>query len=437
MTPPRQARGLICRCALACLLVLVVPLHAVQGGKLKKVKKEISKKKESLSETRKRIQVENWRLKQENKKEGSALQELQELNGDLAVAENELRTHRHNMKVVEARLRELELLLEKEKAARSRHQEELERRVVSLYRAGPLGALDLLLSARDPAEFLTRSRFLKAMATQNSRLLQETRLSIQRTEKSEKEFLARKEEIGALRDSAKAGQRRVAAQQEKKRRFLISVKKMKNRTQQALEELKHQASDLQGLLDRLHAEQKVLSARPTPRPSSHQPLEAPADPGEASRGSGVGYDGGLGVFASGPMPRSDRSWPVEGKLLSRYGKQRHPDLGIWVFNKGIEIAAALGARFKAVASGRVLYAKAFERMGKMVVLDHGSYCYTVYAHADDLKVSEGQRVEKGMDLGAVGAGPYKDPSLFFEVTIKGKPVDPLSWLKRKTKRRSS
>jgi septal ring factor EnvC (AmiA/AmiB activator) len=122
--------------------------------------------------------------------------------------------------------------------------------------------------------------------------------------------------------------------------------------------------------------------------------------------------------------------------LARFGKQRHPDLGIWVFNKGVEIGAPIGTPFKAVAAGKVLVAGKREGLEPMVVVDHGGFCYSVYLRAKDLKVAPGQTVASGQELGSVGGpGPLGPPSLFFEVTVKGKPIDPVGWLRRKGGRR--
>jgi lipoprotein NlpD len=43
----------------------------------------------------------------------------------------------------------------------------------------------------------------------------------------------------------------------------------------------------------------------------------------------------------------------------------------------------------------------------------------------------GEHVVQGQRLGSVGTSLEGEPSLYFEMRIDGKPVDPLQWLKRK------
>jgi septal ring factor EnvC (AmiA/AmiB activator) len=399
---------------LALILVLAAPGWADPSPKpsLRKVRHEIQKKKAHLSETQKRIRKEASQLKTEERKEGSTLQELQSLNSELAVAENELATHRHNLAVVDARLEDLAQRLERERLEAEARRQELAKRIVSLYKAGPLRGLEFLLSSRDPAEFLNRGRFLKVLARQDKTLLEQAQEDIGKAESSSRQVEAKKAEIQSLRSEAEQGQRRVSLQQEKKLHFLAQVKREKARTERVLEGLRRQAASLQGLLEHLHGEQKALALAAARRPRLRVRRHS---------------------LALGKPPRG--AWPVKGRLLSRFGKQRHPDLGVWVFNKGIEIAAPSGTPFHAAAPGSVLFSGPFEGLGNMVVVDHGAYCYSVYARAGALEVAKGDEVDAGAELGVVGtAAAFPDPSLFFEVTIKGKPVDPLAWLKRKNRR---
>jgi hypothetical protein len=61
--------------------------------------------------------------------------------------------------------------------------------------------------------------------------------------------------------------------------------------------------------------------------------------------------------------------------------------------------------------------------------DHGGEYYTVYAHAADIRVTEGDEVKQGQIIGTVGAtGSLRGPRLYFEVRHEGKPQDPSQWL---------
>jgi septal ring factor EnvC (AmiA/AmiB activator) len=54
----------------------------------------------------------------------------------------------------------------------------------------------------------------------------------------------------------------------------------------------------------------------------------------------------------------------------------------------------------------------------------------VYAHAADIRVTEGDEVKQGQIIGTVGdTGSLQGPRLYFEVRHEGKPQDPTQWLR--------
>ena len=76
-----------------------------------------------------------------------------------------------------------------------------------------------------------------------------------------------------------------------------------------------------------------------------------------------------------------------------------------------------------------------EAYGNFTVIDHGviggDRITTAYAHQSQFLVREGQRVQKGQQIGVIGSTGYSTgPHLHFEVRRDGVVVDPLAWLTR-------
>jgi septal ring factor EnvC (AmiA/AmiB activator) len=65
-----------------------------------------------------------------------------------------------------------------------------------------------------------------------------------------------------------------------------------------------------------------------------------------------------------------------------------------------------------------------------VIVDHGDQIYTLYGHLGSAAVHKGDRVDAATTVGLAGRNPSGNPSLYFEVRVDGKAVDPLQWLKR-------
>jgi septal ring factor EnvC (AmiA/AmiB activator) len=54
----------------------------------------------------------------------------------------------------------------------------------------------------------------------------------------------------------------------------------------------------------------------------------------------------------------------------------------------------------------------------------------LYAHASDILIKTGDAVSGGQVIAKVGdSGSLEGPQLYFELRHKGKPQDPLAWLR--------
>ena len=126
------------------------------------------------------------------------------------------------------------------------------------------------------------------------------------------------------------------------------------------------------------------------------------------------------------------SWPLNGTVLRRFGKQKDPLSGESIQSNGIDIQAPRGSRVTSVYDGVVALAKFIDTYGQTVVINHGRYS-TVYAHLSGLNVQQGQRIQAGTTVGMVGNSGITDAQntnwLSFEIRYNKTPQDPLRWLK--------
>lgn len=141
--------------------------------------------------------------------------------------------------------------------------------------------------------------------------------------------------------------------------------------------------------------------------------------------------GSPGVVALPLRPfRGALAWPAQGIVVGRYGRQRSSRFGTAISLNGIEISLAEGQSVRAVHEGTVAFADQFVGYGNLVILDHGDGAYSLYGHLSSLSVTRGDRVDAQASVGTSGRNPSGNPSLYFELRVDGKPVDPLQWLKK-------
>lgn len=125
-------------------------------------------------------------------------------------------------------------------------------------------------------------------------------------------------------------------------------------------------------------------------------------------------------------------WPVNGRLLSRFGDRQDPFSDEGEFHAGVDISAAIGTPVHAAADGIVYSAEYVGGgYGKMVVIDHGNGMRTRYAHLSAFEVVPGQEIRRGEVIALSGnTGRVTAPHLHYEVRMGGTAVNPYPYLMR-------
>ena len=129
-----------------------------------------------------------------------------------------------------------------------------------------------------------------------------------------------------------------------------------------------------------------------------------------------------------PPPKRSSShfaWPVEGRVISRFGPKRGGQ-----HNDGINIAAPRGTPVRAAENGVVAYAGSdLKGFGNLLLIRHSGGWVTAYCHNDTLLVKRGDTVRRGQTIARVGSsGSVDSAQLHFEIRRGAKAVNPESYL---------
>jgi murein DD-endopeptidase MepM/ murein hydrolase activator NlpD len=124
--------------------------------------------------------------------------------------------------------------------------------------------------------------------------------------------------------------------------------------------------------------------------------------------------------------------PVEsGYISSLYGQRTDPFDGNQASHHGIDFAGATGTQVLAVADGIVSHTGLDGGYGRLVEITHGNGYVTRYAHNAKLLVNPGETVKRGDPIALMGStGRSTGTHVHFEVLRNGKPMNPLSFVRR-------
>ena len=391
------------------LLAAAVPAARAQGEEA-----ELEAQRERLERLQQEIRQKREEAARLGRRESSVLQELRRVENELGVTQELVHTLEDQ---IAERSREIESTTE----SLARAQDELAvkrqilaRRLRTIYKLGRYGNFQVLLMADSFAEILGRYKYLRMIAEQDRRLLSR----IARLETTIRRNRAALED--ARSGLAEAREQRVeqvqslAATERDRERALTQVKSQRSEQLEAAAALEAETKKIQSLLatlERRRAEREALARREAEEAGRDAPAPAAST-----------LTGDFGAL----------DWPVDGEIVERFGRSRHPVYNTEVVNNGVDIRAARGTPVRSVEAGEVVYADYNGGYGLMVILDHDGGDYSLYAHLDRAAVSIGERVAKGQTIGTVGeSGSLVGPKLHFEIRQAGKAVDPIGWLRRR------
>ncbi|MEX2466429.1 MAG: peptidoglycan DD-metalloendopeptidase family protein [Gemmatimonadota bacterium] len=396
------------RLPLVLVAILGVALPAAAAGQ------EPADLRQEILESQRRleqIRAERERLEREM---GDVRNRVQDVSAELANVERRLSASRSVLAEVEfqseatsAQIEETtrNLLMARERMAEN--QAVLHRRLRDIYKMGSLHTVQVLLGASSFTDLLNRYRYLQRIAQFDRNLVERVRALETDLVQVNAELQQRMAQLGSLRRERLSEVAELRAVESERQSALQQFRTREQVAADRLAELEADEARLTGLIDNLEARRREIEARG-------------AAPAAAS--TLTSDDAGL------------LDWPVEGRLIYRFGREQRPNGTVLRWN-GIGLAAPTGTPVRAVRPGRVVMAGPFEGYGPTVVLSHGEGVYTLYLYLEEVGVVEGRDVDAGQVVGTVGgADTPEGPHLEFQIRApagSGAPQaqDPMSWLR--------
>ena len=372
--------------ALALALIVAISLPAAVGqtsrdADLTRIRGEIARLRSRLDDVRTQTR--------------SAEHDLEAADLELSIRTGELELAVDMQSQLEQQQRAIETEVASLTPRIARHKQFLRKRLGALYRLGGLSYLRLLLSIderRDPVKAVSMLSFLVSHDAHAVTRFQGEREQLR---VRYAELADRQRQLAGVRRMVEERQRAMASARAAKERVLQSLQNEGSHDEEKIAGLEEKAKRLEHLLDVL----------------SRQNGTAPA---------AIDIRTVQGALA----------WPLKGKIVEQFGKQRNPKFSTVTFNNGLKIAAAAGTEVHAVFAGTVLFSQWFKGYGNLVILDHGNRVFSLYGNLKVPSLIVGSHVNAGQTL--AGAGESEDMQsgfLYFEIRQDNKPEDPQKWLR--------
>lgn len=362
--------------------------------RLDSIRQERERLQKELESLQSRVRDASRDLVNIGRQRAASTSALQELDFQAAVLETQVEQTQAELEYARERLR-----LQKTT---------LNARLRAIYKRGPLHTVRVLLSAESFGDLLNRYKYLHLVTEADRRIIDQVEILEAELDGKEADLRQTLTQMQLLRDDQSREVSELRRLESQSRRALNAVRQAETATAEELDRAEADERRVADLITRLERERAA----------------------EESSG------GAAAPAAITTRDLGSLNWPVEGRVVYRFGPERRPN-GITLVNNGIGIAAPVGTPVKAVEAGRVSHAGPFEGYGSMVMVNHGGGYYTLYMYLNSVAVADGQSIVSGQVIGTVGGAQTPEGAhVEFQVRapIRGsmpEPVDPLTWLTRR------
>jgi len=400
---------------LACLLT---PAFADQKAA---AQKQLDAARADVTELKKLLE----KLQQEK---SGVQKDLKQTETEMGQLEKQVKGLQNELKQSEEEIQRLDQEKKKLEGARLEQQRLIGIQARAAYQSGRQEYLKLLLNQQNPEKFsrtLTYYDYLSEARMEQLATFNETLRQLNNVEQDIARQQARLQE-----QNSALGERRAQLAKVRKDRQLALAKLDKefSARDQRLKARQQEQAQLARLLKTID-ETLARQAREAEQARQRALLAAREQPRSAAgKASGSGPQVSSGAIYGGPFAsaRGKLPWPVDGRLVARYGTPRGGDARTkW---DGVLIGATAGSQVRAVHGGRVVFADWLRGAGLLVILDHGNGYLSLYGHNQSLLKDAGDVVNAGEPIATVGtSGGQDEPALYFAIRQQGRPSDPAQW----------
>jgi septal ring factor EnvC (AmiA/AmiB activator) len=336
-----------------------------------------------------------------SRREADIIRRLNQVELSLSESRKRAAALKKEIKKLEDMIHEASAASEELKARIRANQEYVSKRLVALYKLNRLGKFQLFATAESMNEFIQRKAAFERILAYDEKIRRDLLESQAELNDMLKRLDEHKAQKSVRADEYQKQTRLMSQERAKRTKLLANIRNQKQLELAAIDALTRAADELERKIKLLNSKKNEIV------------------PGQNDAQLSFSAHKGLLIM------------PVKGKITNLFGPYKNPKYNVTNFRSGIEIAADQGEPIRSVFKGTVIFSDWFKGYGNMIIIDHGNSYYTVYAHLEETFKTKGDEVDAEEVIATVGdTGSMTGVKLYFEVRHHGKPMNPLTWLKK-------
>ncbi len=345
--------------------------------RLKKINQQIARIKDKLD-------IDTNKLSQQQNNLATIESQLSSLN-------NQLQQNRSQLKSTHITLLKLQQQNQQYKNQLEQQQQLLAQQIASGYQLGQQPLLKMVLNQQNPEHMQRMFMYYKYFNQQRINTIKQWKDTIAKLDDNLVEISQHNLQLKALQQKQATEKQQYRQSLQQRQRVIAKLNRQINSKQKRLHRLISNKRTLQ----------KVINQAQTTNTNNYNPSQA---------------------FAK---LRGQLHWPTAGPIKKRYGSSIDNSELTW---DGVLIKASNGQDVRAIADGRVVFAKWLAGYGLLIIINHGNGYMTLYGRNQSLFKRVGDKVHAGELIASVGkSGGYNESGLYFALRHNARPLNPSRW----------
>ena len=377
------------------------------------IQKDIDSKKDKISTLRQEIEDVEKGIIKKTQEAISTTEILIDLENKITLTEKLIRSLAREERFVASMIYDTQERIRRKKAYLTGLKEKLTLRLQHIYKHGKSSFLKTIISADNWNEAIYRIKYLDILTKHELELRQELQDALTELDVEEKKLARELTKNRRIRSDKEIENSRLETDKKRRKKYLNKVNNQKSTLEDNLKQKQRMIAEIESLINKLFNDKSSMKKR------EDELVRIRAMQNRATSGN----------FAKmkGKLP-----WPVQGKIISRFGNQKNRKLNTITENVGIEIQAAVGTPVITVLDGVISIITYIRGHGNIIIVDHGGGFSTVYAQIENIQVNENEYIQAGDRLAKIASnGTSRNGKLHFEVWGNQQKLNPEHWLTKK------
>ena len=395
---------------LFCVLLLFTVSFAERSSL--DIQKDIDAKKDKISTLRQEIEDVEKGIIKKTQEAISTTEILIDLENKISLTEKLIRSLNREERFVASMIHDTQERIKRKEAYLDGLKEKLTLRLQHLYKHGKSSFLKTVISADNWNEAIYRIKYLDILTKHELELREELQSALIELDIEAQKLKRELKKKRSIRSDKEIENSRLETDKKRRKKYLNKVNNQKSTLENELKQKQRMIAEIENIINKLFNDKTSMKIRED----------------ELARIRAMQNRATSGNFAKmkGKLP-----WPVQGKIISRFGNQKNRKLNTITENVGIEIQAAVGTPVVTVLDGVISTITYIRGHGNIIIVDHGGGFSTVYAQVENIQVNENEYIQAGDRLAKIASiGKSKNGKLHFEVWGNQQKLNPEHWLIR-------